>query len=144
MDSGHDHLRERRFEKFAAMLGDSEIAAEQGLGGGGTEADDYLGFEGCNFGLEPGAAGFNFRGAGLFVDAAFSSWFPFEMLYGIRDVNFLAIDSRCDERFVEKFAGGADERFAFEIFLIAGLLADHHHFCERRAFTENCLRGIPP
>ena len=75
------------------MQGDAEIAAKQGLGGCGTEADDYVGADGCDFGVEPGAARGDFGGVWFFVDAAFATWFPFEVLHDVGDVDFLSVDT---------------------------------------------------
>ena len=91
-----DVRRECRFHKFAAMLCDAKILAEQGLGGGGAEADDHFGVDRSDFGVEPRPASGDFGGAGFFVDAAFAARLPFEMFHGVGDVNFFAIDAGFD------------------------------------------------
>ena len=48
---------ERRGDELAAPLRYAEVAAEQGLCGGGAEADDDRGLERGDFGLEPGVTG---------------------------------------------------------------------------------------
>lgn len=127
------------------MLCDAKIAAEKRLRGSGAETDDDVGTNGRNFRVEPWTTGGDFGGVRFLVDAAFSARFPFEMLHGIRDVHFLAIDAGILEGFVEKLSSGADEWFAFEIFLTAGLLADENYFRLRTAaFAENRLSGVLP
>lgn len=126
------------------MLSDPETAAEQRLGGGGAKAYDNSRFQAGDFGFEPGAARVDFPGAWFLVNATLSARLPFEMLYSIRHVDFCPVNSGCSESFVQQFTGGADERPPGEIFLISGLLADHHDFRPRGAFAEDDLCGVPP
>jgi hypothetical protein len=49
-----------------------------------------------------------------------------EVLNRIADEGFVARDSRLTQRPVENLPGGADERLAGEIFLVARLFADEH------------------
>src|ERR1700730_13240982 len=144
MHGGGEVGREGGIDKFAAMLRDAKILAEKRLGGGGAEADNHFGMNSSDLGIKPRAARGDFGGIGFFVDAAFSPGLPFEMFHGIGDVNFFAVDSGFDERVVEKLAGGADERFAGQVFLIAGLLADEHQLAMGGAFAENGLRAELP
>jgi hypothetical protein len=90
---GGDVGRARGLDEFAAMLGDAKIFAEQGLGRGGAQTNYYLGVDGGDFCIEPGAASGDFRGVGFFVDAAFAAGLLLEMFDGVGDVNFFAVDS---------------------------------------------------
>jgi len=63
------------------------------------------------------------------------------MLYRIRDVNFLAINSCFFERFVHDFSGWSDKRFALLILVIARLFADQHDGRLFWTFTKDSLRG---
>src|SRR4029077_15351503 len=67
--------------------------------------------------------------------------------YGVGDINFFAIDAGFEKSFVKKLPCRADERFAFEIFLITGLLADEDYFrfCAGSLLcAEAGLRGVFP
>ena len=66
------------------------------------------------------------------------------MFHRIGDVDFLAIDAGFFKRAIEYLAGGSDERFAGDIFFVAGLLADQHDLGMLRAFAEHGLRRIFP
>jgi hypothetical protein len=66
------------------------------LGCGGAQADDHVGADGCDFGVEPEAAGRDFDGVWFFVDAAFAAGLPFEMFYGVCYVDFFAVDACFD------------------------------------------------
>ena len=144
MDGGGYVGSQIGFYEFAAMLGYAKFLAEQSLGRGGAEADDHFRLQAGDFGLQPGAAGVDFRGGWLFVDAAFPSRLPAEMFHRIRDVNFFAIDSRFEQRFIEQIAGRADEGLAGTVFLIAGDFSYQHHLRIRFAFAEDGLRGALP
>jgi hypothetical protein len=126
------------------MLRDAKIAAEQRLGRGSAETHDHLGLERGDFGVEPGAASGDFRGVGLFVDAAFAARLPFEMFYGVGDVDFFAVDAGFDESGVEQLASRAYEWTALEIFLISRLFADEHDLCVGPAFAEDGLGATLP
>jgi hypothetical protein len=88
------------------MLGDAKVAAEQGLRRGGPETNDYFRVKRGEFGLQPGPASSYFRSIGFFVDATFSTRFPFKMLHGIGDVNCFAINTCFCESLVQEMAGG--------------------------------------
>jgi hypothetical protein len=69
-------------------------------------------------------------------------WVYFEVFDRVGHVDFVARDAAERERFVEELARGADERFACEIFAIAGNFTDEHHARCCRAFAEHGLRGV--
>ena len=66
------------------------------------------------------------------------------MLHRVGDVNLAAIDAGFLQRAVEHLPGGSDERFAGEVFLVAGLLTDKHDAGPLRAFAEHGLGRIFP
>jgi hypothetical protein len=76
------------------------------------------------------------------VDAALAALLELEMLDRVGDVDAGAVDPRVAQRAVERLAGGADERLAGEILLVAGLLADRDHRGVERAFAEYGLRRV--
>src|SRR5205823_778750 len=110
--------------RLAAMLRDAEGVAHDGLAGGGAEHHNHVGLDHLDLGLEPGLARGDLTRAGLGMNAALSARLELEMFDGVGDVNFRAIDADSIKRLIEHAAGGADERFARAVFLIAGLLAD--------------------
>lgn len=129
-------------EDFAAVLGDAEFGAEEGLGGGGSKADDEFGFDGVHLGVEPGAAGGLFAGAGLLVNAALAARLPLKVFHRVGDVDEVAIDTGFDEAAVEERASGSDEGVAFDVLAIAGGFADEHEARVRVALAEDGLRRV--
>jgi len=73
------------------------------------------------------------------MNAPFTTWFPFEMFYRISDINVFAIDPGFCQRAVHDFAGGTDEGFSDNIFVISGLFADQHDWHLLRSFAKNRL-----
>src|SRR5581483_212219 len=142
VDRGHDELREVGVERPAAALRDSERPAEEALGSGRAEEHERFRLDGCELGLEPRAAGDLLRPRGLVVEAARPAGPPFEVLDGVRDVRRAAVDAGLVECAVEHLAGGADERLAGQVLLVAGLLADEHDLRARRARAEHGLRCL--
>jgi hypothetical protein len=126
------------------MLRDAEIASEQSLRSGGAEANDCFGFDGGDLSVKPGAACGNLGRTWFFVDTTLAARLPLEMFYGVGDVDLRAVDAGFDEGRIEQFACGANEWLAFEVFLIAGLLADQQDFGIGRAFAEDGLRAAFP
>ena len=76
------------------------------------------------------------------MNPTFAARFPFEMFHRVRDINLLPIDPRFFERAVHYFSGRADERFADNVFIIAGLLAHKHDRRSLRTFAEDRLRRV--
>ena len=99
---------------LAPVAGDAEILSKQSLGGAGSQANYHLRLHHIQFGVEPGAARLDFRGAGLLMDAAFPAFggCPAEMLYYVRDIDGTAIDARFGERLIKNPARRPDERVA--------------------------------
>jgi hypothetical protein len=69
---------------------------------------------------------------------------PLEVLHRIGDVDGFAFDTRRLERLIEHSAGGAHERLAGDVLLIAGLLADEDHLRRPAAIAEHGLRRVLP
>jgi hypothetical protein len=63
------------------------------------------------------------------------------MFHRVRDVKFLAINSRFFQRLIHDFSGWANKRFTLQIFVIARLFADQHDRRVFRTFTKDGLRG---
>ena len=78
---------------------------------------------------------------GLVVDSALAAADELEMLDRVGDVGALPVDAGLGQRAVEELAGGADERAAGQILLVAGLLADEQDAGVERAFAEHRLGG---
>ena len=64
------------------------------------------------------------------------------MFHRIRDVNFVAINSRFFQRLIHYFPGRSNKRFTLLIFVIARLLADQHDRRVLRAFAEDGLGRV--
>jgi hypothetical protein len=64
------------------------------------------------------------------------------MLYGIRDINLLALNADLREHLVEIPPRRPDKWMALPVFDIARLLADKYHVRTRRSLAENRLRCI--
>jgi hypothetical protein len=78
------------------------------------------------------------------VDPALALWLPLEVLDDIGDVDLRAVDSGLYERLVEELSGRSDERPAFEVLAISGLLADEDDVCVGGSVAEDGLRaGFP-
>jgi len=78
------------------------------------------------------------------VNAAFATGLPLKVLHRIRNIRLLTIDASFNQRLVEKRACRADKGFAFEVFLIARLLAHEHHLRMTRPFAKHRLRSAQP
>jgi hypothetical protein len=66
----------------------------------------------------------------------------FEMLHGVGDEDLAAVEPRLLDGTVEHAPGRADKRLAFEVFLVARLLADQHQPGARGALAGHHLGGI--
>lgn len=80
----------------------------------------------------------------FFVNAALAPRLPFEVFDHVGDVGLLAIDAGFFKRIVEQLTRRTNERFAGQIFFVAGLFADKHDVCTAGAFAENGLRSLFP
>ena len=144
MNSGHYVWSKRGLEELAALFGYAKLRAEQRLRRRRAEGHNHFGFDYSNFRLEPGTTRGNLQGVWLFVYAPFSARLPLEMFDNIRDVRLFAIDAGVFQCFIEQTAGWSNERLARQIFFIAGLFADKHHYRPASAFAEDGLRSAFP
>ena len=137
---------QRGLDGLSPVAGDAEILSKQNLGGTCSQANYHLRLHHTQFGVEPGAARLDFRGAGLLVNAALPAFrgCPAEMFYYVRDVDGTAIDARFGEPLIENPARRADERPAYPVLLIAGLFPDQHDGGFLGALPKNRLGRISP
>ena len=143
MDRRHDMRGERRGNEFAAPPGDAEVAAEQGLRGGGAETDDDVGREHGDLRLEPGMTGLDLARPRLAVEPPLAALHPFEVLHRVGDIDEAAIDPGRGQGTVEQPPGGTDEGQAGAILGIARLLADQHQPRLGRPGAEHRLGRVP-
>lgn len=128
--------------KLPALFGQAIGWTEDRLDGGGAEAHNNFWFDELYFGFEPGPARFDLRHSRLFVETAFAAFLKLEMLDGVSEVDFLAINPGVGKRTIQQFSSGTDEGMALDVFFIAGFLAYHHDACGDRSFAEYRLRRV--
>src|ERR1700722_6050310 len=126
MNGDNERRPVRHPQGFAAHLADRDGAPGQAARGGRTKSDDGGWLDQAAFHIEPDLAALDLVGVRPLVQAALAAHLVLEVLDRIADEGFLARDSRLAQRPVENLPGGADERLAGEIFLVARLLADEH------------------
>jgi hypothetical protein len=144
MDRRRDDVREVRVEQLAAVLGQAERAAEQGLRGGGAEQHERLRLHDLQLLVEPGAARLDLEALGRLVDAPSAAFLELEVLDDVREIRVPAFYARRHERTVELPAGGAHERPAGAVLSVARLLADQHEARALQSLAEDGLRGVSP
>src|SRR5438874_3955747 len=98
------------------MRGHLELPSEQRLCSRRPETHDGARLDELDFRIEPRPARRNFAGVWLFVDPAFATRLPLEVLHDVGHVDGVAIDARFLERAVEQTACGPDKRPPREIF----------------------------
>ena len=128
-----------RWDDLSAVAHDFGGAAESELRGGGAEADQQVGLNEREFRFGPRAAGGDFAGAGLGVDATLATGLPFEVFYGVGDVADVAVDAGFFEGAIEHPSRGTNKGTAFAIFGITGLLSDQHDARILGSFSEDGL-----
>ncbi len=84
------------------------------------------------------------RALGFLCSPPLPNGLPLEVLDRVRDVNFGPIDAGRHQCFIEQASGGADERPARPILLIARLLAHDHDASVDGSFAEHGLRARFP
>jgi len=137
---------QRGLDGLTPVPSHAKILSKQSLGGTCSQTNDHLWLYQIQFGVEPGAARLDFRGAGLLVDTAFPAFrgCPAEMFNYVRDVDGAATDARFGERLIKNPARRPDERPAYPVLLIAGLFADQHDGGFLGPLAENRLGRISP
>ena len=73
------------------------------------------------------------------MNPAFAPRLPFEVFHRVRDINLRPIDSSIRERAIHDFSRRANEWFACDVFVVAGLFANQHHGCALGAFAKHSL-----
>ena len=142
MDGDDCLFAEVGFEDLAAVAKNADVASKQRFRRGAAEGDENPRLKRIQFGVKPRAACSDVSGARRFMNATLAAWLPFEMLHGIRDVDFFSINAGFLERTVEKLASRPDKRPTFAVLGIARLFPDEDDLRARRAFSEDGLRGI--
>src|SRR5688572_14616809 len=139
MERRRDPARPFGIEEAAAVAGDPELRAEEGLRRGRAKTDDALRLDQSQLRLEPGPAGLDLAERGLLMDALLAARLPLEVLHRIGDEGFVTRDTYFSERFIENPTGRPDEGPAGKVFLISGLLADEEERRLARAFSKHRL-----
>src|SRR5581483_136247 len=135
-----DLLRPLVRKKLTAIDRDAEVTAQERLRSGRAKADHKLRSHYLQFGFEPRPAGGNLDCVRFGMNAALAALRPLEVLYGISDVNFFAVQARFFHCFAQQASGRTDKRVAFAVFFIARLLSHHDDLGVRRSFSEHDLR----
>jgi len=136
---GHQCRGPRIFNQLAALQGNAELRAEEGLSGGCPEADDQPRLDDGDFGFEPCPAGDDLGSGRMLVHAPLAALLELRMLDGVGHVYLAAIQI---DRSIEQATGGADEWPSLLILWIAGDLADENDPSGSRAFAKHRLLGI--
>src|SRR5208337_821043 len=97
MYGGHYTWCKSRLDELTSVLRHTKIASQKRLCCRRSKAHNHLGANGRDFRIKPGPASGNFGGVGLFMDPSFSARLPFEMLYDIRNVDLLTINTGLGE-----------------------------------------------
>ena len=123
---------------------DSRRPTENCAGSSGTHGNYQAGMDACDFTSQPLMTRGDLKLSGRLVQAALATQQELEMLYGIRDIQRLTLNTGLGECLVEQSTSRPDERPALEIFLIAWLLAHEYDGRALRSFAKYCLGGVFP
>jgi hypothetical protein len=85
-----------------------------------------------------------FASVGTLVQPSFAALLKLEMLDRVGDVNATSIHARLDQGLVKQKTRRPDERPAFPVFSISGLLADQHDLGFWRTFSKYGLGRVFP
>lgn len=140
-----DGLREVGRDRDTSLPGHAEGGAKERLRRRRAEAEDDARFDEGDLGLEPRQAGADLGSARRLVSAPRTARVPrpFEMFYGVREIDVLAIDPRALEGSVENSPRGAHEGTALPVLDVPGLFADDEQIGPRGTLPEDGLRGAP-
>ena len=131
-------------KNLTALLRHPKIAPQKCLCRSSSQTDDHFGTDYLNFCVQPGTAGRDLDGIWFFMNAPFATRIPFEVLHRIGYVCFAAINSCFRQCLIQQHPGGTNKRLAFQVFLVARLLADKHHFGVPCSFAEDGLCPARP
>jgi hypothetical protein len=101
---------------------------------------DEAGADQREFGVEPVAASANLAAVGPLMNPALAAGLPPEVLDRVGEVDVVALDATIGERLIQHMPGGANERMALLVLLVAGLLADEEERRVQAALAEHDLR----
>jgi hypothetical protein len=144
MHGERDERREGRRKRLRAIACHLGVRPDHRLGRRGAKRDDRPRLDIRDLGIEPHATRLDFAVARLLVNPPLAARLPLEVLHHVGEIHIAEIDAGILERVTQQLAGWTDERFAFEIFSIARLLADEHDAGAARAVPEHRLRGVLP
>src|SRR5689334_2339124 len=92
MNGGHHMICPGVLQRNAPLLRQTELAPEQCMRCGSTQANDYLWLDHFYFRLEPRLAGRDFARPRLLVKPPLSTLFELEMLHNVGYVGVRAVD----------------------------------------------------
>ncbi len=141
-DDGHRQLGD--VEKAAAERRDAGIVPDDRLGGGAPQADEHLGADERELGLQPVHARQDLGPVGRVVDPARPLRAPLEVLHGVREVGVPLPHADLGENLAQESPRRAYERLAAAVLDVAGLLADEHEARRGRPLTEDDLGRVAP
>jgi hypothetical protein len=101
-----------------------------------------LGPDEVSLDLVPPFAALDFIAVRTFVQTALSADFEFKVLHGVGDEYCRTVESRIVDCAIENPARGTDEGVTSEVFVISGLLSDHHQRGVLRPFARHNLGRI--
>lgn len=143
--NGRRHVRhEVGLQQLSTLLGDLEFGPEQGFGRGRAQADQHLGFDQIDLGLQPGQARTNLASIGRLVQPPTAASLPLEVLDHVGDIRVVALDAGALQRLVEQAAGRPHEGLAGDVLAVARHLADQHQASILPTFTKDGLRAALP
>ena len=146
MSCCHHVRRKLRRNEFSPIASHAEFFSEECLGRTGSETNQHFRLHDFQLGVEPGAAGLDFRMPRLLVNASLASLrrLPFEVFDHVGHVYFRAVDADLDQNFVEQSSGWSDKWVAGPIFVVSRLLSYEHHASFGRTLSKHGLRSKLP
>ncbi len=131
MKGRHHRGRQVRVEEASSIAADPEAGTEDGLGGGGAQADQDHRSDGRYLAFQPRPTSADLVCARLVVQPSSAApvWGrpPFEVLDHVGHVCLRSIDAGLGQGRVEQLARRPDEGMTGQILLVAGRLAHEHH-----------------
>src|SRR5580704_5142207 len=127
---GGNQFRAAKLKPLAAKTGDALGGLQKSLRRAASQAANYFRTDHINLAEKKGRASgdFIFFGQAIFRRAAF---------HHVANVNIFAAQAHGFDHLREQFPGAADERFAFDIFVVPGTFADENQFRFQVANAEN-------
>jgi hypothetical protein len=144
VDRRQNGYPQRRVEDPASALSHLERRPHHRLRRGGTEQDQQARSHDLDLRDEPGSACAHVHLARLAVEPALAAPLKSEVFDHVREIDLRSRDARRLQGFVEDAAGRTNERVAFDVLSIAGLLADHHQPRPLASLAEHRLRCCLP